>query len=122
VPDRERQRITIAKSDLPVGARCVVHAGRREIAVFNVDGNLHALFNRCPHHQAPLHLGSIGGTNVPASEVGEFEYGMEGKILRCPWHRYEFNLDTGTCLVEMRRLRVATYEVREEGDEIAVYV
>ena len=95
---------------------------RREIVVVNGDGVLYAVFNRCPHQQAPLHPGTLSGAVLPSASVGAYTYGLEGGVLRCPWHKYEFDLSTGHCLADPKRLRVATYEVREEGDEIAVYV
>jgi 3-phenylpropionate/trans-cinnamate dioxygenase ferredoxin subunit len=98
-----------------------VTSGRREIAVFNVGGALYAVKNRCPHQQAPLLAGPIGGTRLP-SKVGEYCYGMHNRVLRCPWHAYEFDLENGRSLAEPDRFRVATYEVKLEGDEIAVYV
>jgi 3-phenylpropionate/trans-cinnamate dioxygenase ferredoxin subunit len=121
---KTKRRLAFPKSDLPPGARKVVTSGRREIAVLNVDGRLHAVFNRCPHHQAPLHRGTIGGATiaVPGAPVGTFEFGLEGRVLRCPWHHYEFDLENGRCLAEPDRLRIACYEVRQEGEEIAVYV
>jgi nitrite reductase (NADH) small subunit len=116
----QRDRFAFPASELPPGKRKLVMANRREIAVFNVDGALYALFNRCAHHQAPLIAGEIGGTNVP-SPVGQLQRGLEGRVLQCPWHHYEFDLATGRCLSD-ERLRVAAYEVRLEGPEIAVYV
>lgn len=118
---RTTQRFTFPSAELPLGGRKLLNAGRREVAVFDVAGKLYALKNRCPHQQAPLLSGPIGGTRVP-SEVGTYCYGLEGRILRCPWHAYEFDLESGRALVEPDRYRVATYEVRREGKEIAVYV
>jgi 3-phenylpropionate/trans-cinnamate dioxygenase ferredoxin subunit len=118
--DEQPARIRFPKTDLPEGARKVVMMGRREIAVFNVGGRLYAIFNRCPHHQAPLHTGPIYGTSMPGA-VGEYKYGLEGRVLRCPWHHYEYDLDTGRCLADPERLRVKTYRIREEGEDIAVY-
>jgi nitrite reductase/ring-hydroxylating ferredoxin subunit len=118
---RTRTRLSFPAAELPPGARKLVKAGRREIAVFNVDGTLYALKNNCPHQQAPLLNGPIGGTRLP-SKVGEYCYGMHNQVLRCPWHAYEFDLQTGRSLAEPERFRVATYEVKHEAEEIAVYV
>ncbi len=117
----ERKRISFPAAELPSGGRKVIVSGRREIAIFNVEGNLYAVKNRCPHQQAPLAAGAVGGTRL-ASDVGTYRDGLEGRILRCPWHSYEFDLDNGRCLVEGERFRVATYEVKRESEEIAVYV
>jgi nitrite reductase (NADH) small subunit len=113
-------RVTFPKDELPPGGRRLITARRREIAVFNSNGHLYAVYNRCPHHRAPLIAGAIGGANLP-SPVGRLQRGLQGRVLFCPWHHFEFDLENGRCLGDAR-MRVATYEVREEGDEIAVYV
>jgi nitrite reductase/ring-hydroxylating ferredoxin subunit len=118
---KERKRIAFDASELPVGARKVVTVGRREILVLNVDATLYAIFNRCPHQQATFEDGPLGGTNLP-SPVGEWRFGLGDQVLACPWHRYQFDLNTGRCLADPERLRVATYEAVAEGDEIAIYV
>jgi nitrite reductase (NADH) small subunit len=119
-PPADRERHAFPRAELADG-RKVVTVGRREIAVFAVGEDLYAIFNRCPHHQAPLAGGLLGGTALPAA-VGEMRYDTAQPILRCPWHRYEFSLETGRCVADPKRLRVATYDVRYEGDEVAVYL
>jgi nitrite reductase/ring-hydroxylating ferredoxin subunit len=111
--------IRVPKAELPPGSRKVVRAGRREIALFNVRGTVYAIFNRCPHHQAPLDSGPLGGTNVP-SAPGTLEYGLDGRVLRCPWHHYEFDLATGRCLADPDRLRVRSYKVVTDGNDLVV--
>jgi nitrite reductase/ring-hydroxylating ferredoxin subunit len=113
-------RLSFRSEELPEGARKVVSAGRREIVVLNDGGSLHALFNRCPHRQAALSFGLVRNGRREAA-VGELRY-ADFRVLLCPWHRYEFDLATGRCPADPERLRIATYEVRREGDEIAVYV
>jgi nitrite reductase/ring-hydroxylating ferredoxin subunit len=122
--EKTKERIAFPKSELPVGGRKIVLHGRREILVLNVDGTLRAVFNRCPHHQAPFTKGTIGGATVAVegAPVGTFEFSYDNQILRCPWHHYEFDMEDGRCLADPDRLRVAIYEVREESEEIAVYV
>ena len=51
------------------------------IALFNVDGDILALDNTCPHAGGPLGEGSL-----------------EGEVVECPWHGWEFNVRTGQCL------------------------
>lgn len=119
--ERARSRVAFPSDELPPGARRIVLAGRREVLVLNVDGELHALFNRCPHRQASFEAGPVRNTRK-VGRVGELEYDRDRKVLLCPWHRYEFELYTGQCPIEPERLRVARYRVEHEGDEIAVYV
>jgi nitrite reductase (NADH) small subunit len=112
--------VRFRKEDLPPGARKVIMLGTRPVAVFNVAGELYAIFDRCPHQQAPLHYGVLHGTSLPGNRVGNMDYGLHERVLRCPWHHYEFDLATGRCLADGDRLRVRTYRVREDGDEVVV--
>jgi 3-phenylpropionate/trans-cinnamate dioxygenase ferredoxin subunit len=117
-----RQRYVVARaSDLPVGSRKIVRAGGREIGVFHTQAGLFAVRNICPHQAAPLCLGIVTGTTLP-SQPGEYVWGREGEVLRCPWHGWEFDLTTGAGLYDpYRHERVATYEVRIENGEVTLY-
>lgn len=103
-------------SELPPGERRVVEVDGRSIGVFNVHGQYYALRNRCPHQGAPLCLGAIKGMALP-SKPGEYLWGREGEILRCPWHGWEFDITTGRSIFNPHRMRVRTYEVTVESDE-----
>jgi nitrite reductase (NADH) small subunit len=100
-----------ATSELPPGARRLVQIGKIEIGLFNVDGVVRAYRNVCPHAGAPVCVGRISGTTLP-SKVYEYDYGLEGCILRCPWHGWEFDLRTGEHLVDpATRLKQIPVEV-----------
>lgn len=97
-------------SELPPGSRKIVEVAGRSIGVFNVGGSFYALRNSCPHQGAPLCLGSIGGT-AATSEPGEYTWGREGEILRCPWHGWEFDITTGKSVFNPHRMKVRSYDV-----------
>jgi nitrite reductase/ring-hydroxylating ferredoxin subunit len=103
-------------SELAPGERRVVEVDGRSIGVFNVQGQFYALRNRCPHQGAPLCLGAIKGMALP-SKPGEYRWGREGEILRCPWHGWEFDITSGRSIFNPHRMRVRTYEVTVEPDE-----
>ena len=103
-------------SELPPGTSKIVDANGRSIGVFNVNGRYYALLNRCPHQAAPLCLGAVKGMALP-SKPGEYVWGREGEILRCPWHGWEFDITTGRSIFNPHRTRVKTYEVTVEPDE-----
>jgi nitrite reductase (NADH) small subunit len=105
-------------SELPPGERRVVEVDGRSIGVFNVHGQFYALRNRCPHQGAPLCLGAIKGMALP-SKPGEYRWGREGEILRCPWHGWEFDITSGRSIFNPHRTRVRTYEVTIEPEEDA---
>ena len=48
------------------------------IALFNVDGQFHALDGVCPHQGGPLGQGELCGT-----------------IVTCPWHGWQFDVSNG---------------------------
>jgi nitrite reductase (NADH) small subunit len=105
--------------ELPEGGRRIVDVGGRSIGVFHVDGRYYAIRNVCPHMGAPLCLGTVGGTMLP-SEPHTYTYGLENRILRCPWHGYEFDLETGRPPFGTYPLRVRTYPVRVEEDQVVI--
>jgi nitrite reductase/ring-hydroxylating ferredoxin subunit len=102
-------------SEIAPGGRKLVQVGGRSIGVFNVEGKFYALRNACPHQGAPLCLGSIKGT-AEESRPGEYVWGREGMILRCPWHGWEFDLTTGRSVFNPHRTRVRSYRVTVEHD------
>jgi 3-phenylpropionate/trans-cinnamate dioxygenase ferredoxin subunit len=105
--------------DLPSGSRRIVEVGGRSIGVFNVDGRHYAVRNVCPHMGAPLCLGLVGGTMLP-SAPHTYQYGLHNRIIRCPWHGYEFDLETGRPPFDTYPLRVRTYRVVVEGGRVVV--
>ena len=115
----KRRHIVARTGEIPPGGRRIIELEGRSIGVFNVHGRYVAVLNVCPHALAPVCLGRVGGTTL-RSAPGEWAWGHEGEILACPWHGWEFNLLTGECLTDKRRLR--RYEVIVENDQVIVMV
>ncbi len=69
------------KGDVPTGG-CISIDGPdgKEVALFNVGGEIFALDNTCPHAGGPLGEGSL-----------------EATIVTCPWHGWSFDVKTGEC-------------------------
>jgi 3-phenylpropionate/trans-cinnamate dioxygenase ferredoxin subunit len=112
--------VVASAADLPPGSRKIVTVGGREIGVFNIEGNFFALRNVCPHKGAPLCHGRLRPLIV-STGMNEIEYQREGEILKCPWHLWEFDIKTGQALYD-EAMRVRTYAVFQEGEEIALYL
>jgi 3-phenylpropionate/trans-cinnamate dioxygenase ferredoxin subunit len=93
----EARHVVCAAADLRPGERRVVQVQGRSIGVFNVGGRYYALHNGCPHRGGPLCEGRVGGTTLP-THGHAFPYGREGRILRCAWHGWEFDITTGRAL------------------------
>lgn len=90
--------------DIPPGTAIAVQVGRRTIAVFRVGDDFFAVNNTCPHKGASLCDGEIV---------------IEEKIVRCPWHHWNWQLEDGK-LQSDRRQGLRTYEVAVDGDEVIV--
>jgi nitrite reductase/ring-hydroxylating ferredoxin subunit len=99
------------------GAVLMLDLGGHRVGLYRVGGTLHALADRCPHRGAPLCAGRIA-TPVAAG-AGGLELGRPQSIVRCPWHKWEFDIATGRSLVDAR-LRVRRYAVRIDGGEVVV--
>ena len=87
---------------IPRGGARIVRAGRYEVAIFDVGGELHAYENACPHQGGPIGEGFI-----------------EDATVTCPWHAWCFDLRTGwMTLGEFARLR--RFDVRVENGTVYV--
>jgi nitrite reductase/ring-hydroxylating ferredoxin subunit len=87
----------------PGGAKEVEHEGR-VYALFNVGGRVLAVDGICPHQGGPLADGQV-----------------EGLIVTCPWHGWQFDLENGT-MPSGARIKQAVFEVKVEGDDVLVAV
>lgn len=104
-----------AAADLPPGTNRILTVEGRSVGVFNVSGTYYALKNSCPHQGAPLCAGKVTGMTLP-SEPGQYLYGREGEILRCPWHGWEFDIQNGKSIFDPHKCLVKTYQVAVEAD------
>jgi nitrite reductase/ring-hydroxylating ferredoxin subunit len=100
------------------GERRLIDLGGRAVGIFRLDGAYVALADRCPHRGAPL---CTSGEVVSAVEgVGDgARVAREHAILRCPWHKWDFEISSGRCTVDPR-LRVRRYAVRLEAGELVI--
>lgn len=87
--------------DVPEGKGIMVRAkDGSEIALFCHDGKIYALDNVCPHMGGPL---------------GEGE--LEGCIVTCPWHGWQFDVTNGEC-VNMPGDDAKTFKITIQNHEI----
>jgi nitrite reductase/ring-hydroxylating ferredoxin subunit len=123
LPPKARGRghmVVCHKDEIPVGGKRIVEDGGLSIGVFNISGEFWAVKNVCPHAGAPLCMGSVHATHRPG-DVFEFRPDLHGRVLRCPWHGWEFDILTGKALYD-RNSRIATYpvEVSEDGNVVVL--
>jgi nitrite reductase (NADH) small subunit len=90
--------------------------GGREIGVIKAADRLRAVRNRCPHRGGPLCFGRVRERLSGAPG----RYALEGRtVLSCPWHGWEFDLETGRC-PDDSAMRVAVYRVQAKDDRVLV--
>lgn len=120
-PDRlQRDYVVCDQDDLPPGTMKLIPIGKFGVGVYNVAGHLYAITNYCPHQGAPLCLGRVQGTTVMnPNGSGETQYVLEGRVLRCPWHQWEFDLANGKTIAKPQK-RIRTYKVVVENNKIIV--
>jgi nitrite reductase (NADH) small subunit len=86
----------------PVGQVAEAEVEGVAICLANVNGELSALDNVCPHRQGPLGQGWLEGTAVV-----------------CPWHSWAFDVKTGLAEYPVHE-RVDVFPLRVEGEDVLV--
>ena len=121
VEERREEHVVGDVSDFPEGSHRVVRVGRREIGVFNIEGEFYGLPNICPHQTGPLCEGkTTTGTLVARKENDwKFEWDYDGEIVTCPWHGLEYHVPTGRCLA-FPNITLRRYEVVVESGKVKV--
>lgn len=115
-----RQHFVVGSlDDYPVGSKKIINVGGRTVGIYNSGGTLYSVQNVCAHALAPICMADLSGTMLP-SPPGQLEYGMEGVVLRCPWHGWEYDVRTGEALFGTDRRRLATFPVTVQDDKVII--
>lgn len=101
------------------GCRVVELNGRR-VGVISVDDEFFAIHDRCPHMGASMCQGTVSGTFLSAQPPA-LVYGRHDRVVRCPWHGWEFDLETGRSLLEPERIGLRIYPVSVEDGLVVVH-
>ncbi len=92
----------VETSDLAPGQCRVVQVDGKAIALYNVDGKFYATDNTCLHRGGPLGEGDL-----------------DGKIVTCPWHGWQYDVTTGTTAMNPS-IKVQSFPVSVEGSGVFV--
>ena len=103
MPEPDGWQRVAALADLADDAAFAARLGDRRIALYRLDGKVHALDDVCTHALALLSQGFI-----------------EDGAVECPLHGARFDIATGRCLSPPATVDLRTYEVRIERGEIFV--
>jgi 3-phenylpropionate/trans-cinnamate dioxygenase ferredoxin component len=93
--------------ELPPGSVKIVDAGHVIVGVYNLNGELYAIEDRCSHDDGPL---------------AEGEVDADACTVECPRHGSLFDIRSGRPRTLPAYQPVETFEVREEDGEIKLEV
>lgn len=100
----EENWVTVAqRSAINPGDVLGVTLGERELALYELDGEIYATDNLCTHAFALLSQGWL-----------------DGDTIECPLHGGRFDVKTGKALCPPVTEDLKTYKVRVVGDDIQV--
>ncbi|HMD44439.1 MAG TPA: Rieske (2Fe-2S) protein [Candidatus Acidoferrum sp.] len=88
--------------ELPAGTVREFQIEGKALALANVAGKIYAINNTCLHRGGPLGQGTL-----------------EGKVLTCPWHGWQFDVTSGKVL-ENPQAGVDCYATELRGQDIFV--
>jgi 3-phenylpropionate/trans-cinnamate dioxygenase ferredoxin component len=91
--------------ELPAGEVKLVRAGELTVCVYNLDGEVYALEDRCSHDDGPLCEG---------------DFDPEEGIVVCPRHGANFDIRTGEALTLPAFEPVETFPARVEDGVVKV--
>lgn len=94
-----------ALDELGPGDTKTVFLEGKMVGLFNVEGTIYALGNRCTHARGPLTEGTVNA---------------EECSVVCPWHHGKFDLKTGAALEGVVRKPVETYRVEVQNGMVCV--
>jgi len=98
------ERVRVASlAEVPPGTGRQVQVSGRALAIYNLDGIMHAIDGTCTHRGGPLGEGAL-----------------VGNVITCPWHGARFDVTTGAVLGPPAPQGVISHRVTVEGDSIFV--
>jgi 3-phenylpropionate/trans-cinnamate dioxygenase ferredoxin subunit len=109
-----RRYVVARKDDIAEGDRLIVEVAGREIGIYHINSAFYALLNRCPHLGGPLCRGQVV-TEVTAAVPGEVRGNPDKVYATCPWHNWEFDIQTGQSYWNPKGLRARPFNVGLEG-------
>ncbi len=109
-------------ADFVAGKFVMVDIPGHDIGVIRLaGGELRAVRNWCPHKGAKICGGIVGGT-WPPTTPGELQFAHAGEVLVCPWHGFEYDLNTGKEMFGTGMTRLRMYPVTVADGQVFVTV
>jgi nitrite reductase (NADH) small subunit len=110
-------------SDLVDGQRLMVRLDGRDVFIFEREGRLYAFENLCLHMGGPVGEGILIGKVEAILDENRAHvrdrFSPTEIHLVCPWHGWEYDIETGECAAN-RRLKLRRYQAVQRGEDIYV--
>lgn len=104
-------------SDFREGEPRLVSTGKGQLAVVVWRGDVYAFRSLCPHQQGPI---SQGRVRLPLTSESAGGIGLDDRpVVVCPWHRWEYDLDSGQS-IRRSGYRIRTHQAWVDGDMVMV--
>lgn len=97
--------LAIARDEVPEDGLLVRHLDGVDLILCRIDGEFHAVENRCSHARSVLHTGA-----------------RQGAVITCPLHGAKFDLRTGKCMAPPATRPIRTLATRVDGERVIVTV
>jgi nitrite reductase (NADH) small subunit len=105
--------VVCAADELAPGEMIEATLGPLPVVVLRTSaGELRGFVDRCLHQGARLSAGRLLDA-TEGDQVGEYRLVAGQEVLKCPWHGYEYDAETGCGLFDRRR-RLRRIAVREQ--------
>ena len=107
-------KVVVARvDDFPDGDRKIIDVNGRSVGVFRIGSTFYAMRNQCPHHHGPLCIGHIMQRAV-SDAPGQVTMTDGVPLIACPWHGWEYDLETGQSWLGPGHVDARKYDIAIE--------
>src|SRR5690554_72952 len=107
-PEGGGRYVAGSSAEFPPGSVTLLPVGKFGVGLYNINGKFHALTNYCVHRGGPVCTGPTV-SRFTAEKPYEVVVDRPGEFIRCPWHGWDYEIESGEAVAADRRIR--TYRV-----------
>lgn len=108
--------------EVPPGSMIHTSLGPLPVVVVRTrSGELRAYADRCLHMGGQLSRGVLEWSSISSTDVGEYRVERDGEILRCPWHGWQYDVETGATVFDASR-KLRKFQISDIDGEIVLEV